>query len=241
MKSQPWRGRVWALAGVCLALAACDRQETPQGLMLTYQEREPGAEAPFTTRTLVTEDFLRLDDGEESADYVVFDRDQQTIYSVDRMNESVLVIEPRAVNEEPGMPLELGEEAVALGNALPEVVEGEAAQRYRYSVNDELCTEMVTVPGLYDDAVAALSEFLTVLAGQHGDVLAMVPAEMRSGCDMATHIFAPTRHLRYGLPVWEESATGSSRRLTAHDPDWQPDPALFALPEGYERYSLGDQ
>ncbi|QKT02556.1 hypothetical protein HUS23_01320 [Ectothiorhodospiraceae bacterium 2226] len=229
-----------SLGAVGLGLAGCERAgEQPASLMLTFMEQEHGSE-PYLTRTLVTREFMRMDGGEDADDFVLFDRGTQTIYSVNNMNGNILVIEPRAVEEAPGMALELDEERVELGDALPEAVAGHDAQRHRFIANGEVCNEVVSVPGLYDEAVAAVGEFLTVLAGQHGASLAMVPPDMRRPCDLATHIYAPARHLEHGLPVWERSEDGAvGRYLTAHEPAWPVDEALFRLPESYERYSLG--
>jgi len=54
---------------LALSLAACNSGAGPSATVLTFMEREGGAEVFVTTRMLVTPQFLRIDDGEGTALY----------------------------------------------------------------------------------------------------------------------------------------------------------------------------
>ena len=62
------------LCGCCFltALVSCSNPTTPAAV-LYFVEQEPGVE-PYRTRMIVTAGFLRMDEGQDSQDFLLFDR-----------------------------------------------------------------------------------------------------------------------------------------------------------------------
>jgi len=242
------------LLGLVLALlAGCDARESAatalagratsaslgaaaSGVMLLFEEQEAGIE-PYKTRFIVTDHYLRIDDGHDGPDFILLDRLMGRVYSSNSADQSVLVIESAKHEVESPLELTLTEDRLSLES--PPAVAGREAQHHAYFVNGERCYDVISVPGFLDPVVVALREYRQVLASEHKRVLPYVPADVLEPCDLAHNVFAPARHLSHGLPIQEWRPDGYRRSLLDFDPDYYPDPALFTLPEDYRQYTMG--
>jgi hypothetical protein len=208
-----------------------------ESVMLMYQAQEPGV-APYASRILVTGQHVRMDDGQDDGDYLIFNRETRLISSVTHDERTVFEIPPRGVEQEPPMPLQLHSEKVTQGE-VPKVA-GERPQHHQLYVNDKLCYSVVAVPGLMTDTVEALRDFRQVLAGEHAKVLPRLPADMQDPCDMAINTFHPDWQLRFGLPIQEWDETGNRQMLMDYKQGLMLDEELFGLPEGYRHYDTDE-
>jgi len=68
-----------------------DGEEPVTVTLLNFQEQEAGVE-PYPLRVLVNKHFLRFDDGYDASDFMLMERDTQTIYSVSHEDQSILII-----------------------------------------------------------------------------------------------------------------------------------------------------
>ncbi len=229
-----------AAAGLLLALSGCQpgaEAEKPAGeLMLMFQDQEPGID-PYQTRVLINENFVRMDDGVADSDYVLFDRQLQTIYSVSHGNRTILVVHSKPVEGEPPIKLEMDAKRTEHPDA-PSVGDTQPVE-YTLTVNDKTCSRIMTVPDFLPDGAEALREFQRALAGQHAEDLPKTPKEMLDPCFVAYHIYAPVRHLQYGFPIQQWDADGNTRALVDYDREMKVDPQLFTLPEDYRRMGVG--
>ena len=75
-----------------LLFASAASASAQQASLLVYRVWEEGID-PYISRILVTPDYLRLDEGEGSDGFTLFDRQQEIIYSVSLEERSVLVID----------------------------------------------------------------------------------------------------------------------------------------------------
>jgi hypothetical protein len=207
-----------------------------ESVMLMYQAHEPGI-APYSSRILVTERYVRMDDGVDEGDYLVFDRQSRLISSVSHNDQTVFEIPPREITLEPPLPLQRRHEQQPVGNA-PKV-DGKQPEQHLLYVNESLCYSVVAVPGLMGDAVAALREFRQVLAGEHARVLPDIPADMQQPCDLALHTFHSGWQLQFGLPIQEWDEAGSGQVLVDYRQSFMVDNGLFTLPRDYRHYSGG--
>lgn len=198
-----------------------------------YQRQEPGID-PYPSRIVVTERYMRMDDNRDDGGYVLFDRDSGVVYSVEHEEGTVMEIHPRAVGLDSPVPLELGEEEVPAREA-PSVA-GKRPRHHVLTVNGESCYQVMSVADLLPETVAARRAFRRTMAGEHARILPRIPADMQDPCDLAGHTFAPARHLSWGLPIHEWDGRGNAQALVRFDPAFEPDPALFELPEGYQHY-----
>lgn len=205
-----------------------------ESVMLMYQAHEPGID-PYASRILVTERYVRMDDGIDEGDYLIFDRQSRLISSVTHSDRTVFEIPPRPNTQKPPMPLERRSEQVAVGEA-PKVA-GKQPQQHQLYVNDTFCYSVVAVPGMMEDAVQALRDFRQVLAGEHAKALPRIPADMQQPCDLALHTFHSDWHLQFGLPIQEWDEAGSGQMLMDYKQGFTVDEKLFELPGDYQHYS----
>lgn len=220
-----------------LVLPAAAMAEPVEAAMLLYQ-RQDGNGPAYLSRFLVTPDHMRIDSGEAGGDYVLFDRNERVIHSVTHQAGSILQVRSHEITVEPPVALELSQERTDKGDMPP--VGGAVPERHLLHVNDRRCYEVVAVPGLLEAAVEARREYRRVLAGEHARTVNSLPADMQDACNLATHTFAPVRHLAYGLPLLERDEEGFSRELVDYEAATEVDASLFTLPDGYERYAPGE-
>ncbi|NIR62094.1 MAG: hypothetical protein GWO02_22725 [Gammaproteobacteria bacterium] len=227
-----------AAGGAIAAEATAGEDEAwVESLMLTFQEHEPGIE-PYLNRMVINGDYLFSGNPDDPGSYVLFDRNVRVIYSVSPGDRTILVIPPREVEVEAPMELRLGRERRPDADAPS--VGGYAVTHYVFFANGRSCRDVVAAEGLLPEAVAAMREFQTVLAGEQASNLWKRPPEMQEPCGLANNIFAPVRHLEHGFPVLQKDHRGFSRALIEYDTEYAADPALFELPEDYQRYRVED-
>lgn len=226
-----------------IMLSACSREAEQTaskdsrltGTLLVYEQLEPGLD-PFLNRVIVTSEFLRMDDGTVSSDYVLFDRTTKSIYSVSHSNQTVLVLEAKPMPGEMPIPLTLD----AHKSIDPEAprIEGIEVVQYELIVNQQVCSHVLVAPGLLSDAVEAMRGFHRVLAGQHAENLPKTPVEMLDPCFVAHHVLAPGRSHQWGLPIKEWDETGIHRTLVQYEKDFPLQPGLFEIPSQYQEQRM---
>jgi hypothetical protein len=241
--------RLWAAAGAALlVLAGCGRGESgPAGsagapaatvtaTVLTFQEHDADGEEVLG-RMLVTPQHLRIDDGADGESFVLLDRASRRLYSTNPVEQSVLLVGGPAPEDPPPIPLNVEQES----RSLPEGprAQGVDARHYALRVNGRDCYEVVAVPGLLPEVLAALREYRQVLADEHRRILARSPGEAREACDLAHNVFAPTAYLEHGLPIEEWDGEGYHRALVDYQEGIEVSADLFRLPPGFRQVVLG--
>ena len=205
-----------------------------QAGLLVYQVWEEGIE-PYISRVLVTEDYVRLDEGSDSGGYTLFDRQQEIIYNVQMEDRSILVLDAQEPVTDVGGTLILNEQ-VKPDEAAPKVA-GAQPKEVRLFANGELCSEMMVVEGVMEDALEGLRELKLSLARIQAATLESMPLSMRTPCDLAANLYAADRSLNFGLPLQERS-TGRSQSLVDFAPSHPADDALFELPADFSRRAM---
>lgn len=214
-------------------LAACGNGD---GIALYFTEQEAGAE-PATTRMLITERHLRIDYGKDTGDFILFDRKVPAIYSVNYRDQTVLEIIPQTTTLAP--PKTFVHEVRKDPEAYPAIA-GKAVKHYRLLTNGAECYDLFAADGLLPEAVTALREYHTTIAGEHASAMRRAPQEGRDACDLANFIFLPTRHLEFGFPVRQKDISGKVRQLVDYKLDQQFDSKLFTLPEGFRHFRASE-
>lgn len=202
---------------------------------LLFEEQQAGTQ-PYRTRYLITAEYLRIDDGADSEDFILLDRRTHIVYSTNGEDRTILTIMRRAKDTVSPMALDLTEQREPLQDA--PTIAGRRAEHHTYLVNGKRCYDVVAVPGLADDAVAALQLYRLVLASEHKRMLPHVPADTHEACDLAHNVFRADRHLQHGLPIQEWDQAGYRRALLDIDTDYLAEPTLFGLPDGFRRFSM---
>lgn len=200
----------WLLVLVSISCTGERQQLKVQALSLSYSETEQGID-PYPVRMLITDQFLRLDDGEASEDYLLFNRQEKAIYSVTPEDKSVLKIPFREIklNKQSG-PLVTAVKNTA--GDLPKFMDKDATH-HSLRVGGRQCYDVVAVEGLYPDAVLAMREYLLTLAGEQAVNINKTPVEMREPCMLSNLVFSPLKHLDYGFPLREWDYRGYIREL----------------------------
>jgi hypothetical protein len=204
------------------------------GTMLLYQKSEPGID-PYLSRLIITDKFMRMDEGEDPGNYLLFDRNKRHIYSITHDDRTVFEIPQRQVRLEPPEVLNRVTKKVD-STDMPKVA-GKQPEHYRLNVNGQECYNVITVSGLLENAVDVMRDFRVVLAGEHAKALSFIPADVRNICEMALHTFHPEWQLEFGLPIQEWDDLGNSQSLINFKGEILFDEQLFELPEGYQHYS----
>ncbi|MDZ7804240.1 hypothetical protein [Thiohalophilus sp.] len=194
---------------------------------------------PYPTRLIVTNQFMRFDDGEGSTSFILFNRKTDTIYSVNDDDRTVMSLKRQDIELEPPMELKLEERNLGTLDDAPEI-QGMTPVHYQFFANDEVCYDVVAVKGLMPDVVDAMQAFKAILANDSKVTFNNIPADLHDACDMSMSTFASGRHLEHGFPIQEWSVDGDGRTLVNYDENYDPDPALFELPEDYRHFSVQD-
>lgn len=209
----------------------------PRATLLEFSEQEGGGE-PYATRMLVTDNYLRIDDGQGGDGFILLDRPARTIYSVSHPDKTVLVIVPRKIELAPPAVFE---HAVERDHEPYPPVAGVPVRRYTLSTNQQRCVEVFAADGLLPGAVAALREYQDILAGEQAFTAARRPKELQQDCALADDVFVPARYLGFGFPVKQTNYTGKARDLIDFRTGVAAERGLFDLPAGYRRYTLHER
>lgn len=232
MKLKVWLIGAW-LGWLSLGVAAQTAQ-IPATLLL-WQEQEAGI-APYQTRMLVTDHYLRSDDGHDDANFMLFDRQSRRIYSVAHDQHAILMIEAGSVPASAG-PRPSVEVLLRPDPEAPKIGGLTVSHFQLYSGNQE-CLQATLVPGLLPEALAAMREMQAVLAGRQYRDMDKTPEEYRTACFLANYVYDIDRHLQAGMPIRELREDGRQRVLLDYRTGEAVSPDLFKLPEGYTQETV---
>lgn len=218
-----------------LALPAVAADTAAQ--LLVYRVTETGSE-PYISRILVTEEHLRMDQGQADDGFILLDRLRKVIYSVNSQDNTVLEISPRQQLKElpEGMIVEA---KITQEQGLPEL-SGRKTEYWRFFVNGRLCRSAMVAPGLMLQAIRAYGEYLELLAFQHLATLQAVPQEMQDPCDMAVNIFEPLAVIDKGLPLRDWVEQGRLLELIDYRESFALPDGSFKLPDDFHHTTVGD-
>lgn len=220
-------------------LSACAQKEYGDTLLL-FVEQEDGVE-PYQTRMIITENFVRIDDGEGDKDFVLFDRKNKIVQSVNASEETIMAVHEKKLKKgqkfEPPFELAHKVKEMPLKKDAP-TIDGEKARHYQLITNNETCYNVIAVKGLMPHVVKALTDFHKHMATDSYVTFNNLPADMHDACDMTATTFKPARQYEFGFPVQEWGKRNYSRSLIDYDVNYQVDPAMFILPKGYKHYTV---
>lgn len=188
--------------------------------VVRYIDQDPGDPA-YTTRVLVTPDFLRMDNGADDGDFVLLDRRARTVVNIMRDSGMAMRFVAGKVPARPATwRAKLQTRPAAPGT-----------QTYTLAVNGVVCSAGVLSPRAAPDAAQALAELKTVLAATQYRVWKDSPRELQHDCDLANQVWEFATLLKKGLPLDEREFSGRTRQFEQADKDTLR-PELFRIPEG---------
>lgn len=222
-------------------LFSCADKEYKDTLVM-FAEQENGVD-PFQTRMIITKKFIRIDDGEGSNSFVLFDRAKKIVYSTNPDEKSVMAVHEKKLKQgevfEPPFKLTHSVKEMSEMKDAP-TINGKRAKHYQLITNDKKCYDVVSVKGLMPQVVTALTEFHKHMATDSMVTFNNMPADMHDACDMSATTFKPARQFEHGFPVQEWGERDYRRALVDFNEDYKADPKLFVLPEGYKHYTVQD-
>lgn len=213
------------LAG--LALFACVSAQAADMIDLRYQDSEDGAPA-YQTRILVTDRYLRMDDGHDDADFVLFDRKTGMVSNVMHERRMLMATHDAKLPRKPSYSYRVERKVTPVRAG---------TVRVQVLADGKLCSETVAVSKLYPDAARALAEYKAALAYTQWTTYRNTPAELRQDCDLVHHVWHTDMALSQGLPIEERDYAGRIRQYVSGETR-KLQPELFALPANYESIEL---
>ncbi len=225
---------IFALS-IILLISSCT--EKPSGAtFLSFSESGPDGDA-YPVRMLVSEGFLRIEDGDARDGFIVFDRAQKTVYSISHKDKTTLVLRAEPVKLDP--PKAFAHQVQRDGEKLPDVA-GRTVKHHRLLTNGERCFDVYAADGLLPEALAALREYHRVLVGEQAAMQTQVPAGFQSACDLAEYVFLPARHLEFGFPVRQINRAGLMRQLLDFKTGVPVEKGLFDVPADYKQITSAE-
>ncbi|MEJ2060272.1 MAG: hypothetical protein P8Y64_07270 [Gammaproteobacteria bacterium] len=226
------------LPGALFAQTQATGSTRGKAVILTFQEQEPGT-TTYTTRVIVTARYLRMDQGHDNGDFLLFDRKTGEIQSVNHEDDTVLRIYRHPIKAKPAIPFKTGVKTERDPKAPS--LDGKRPTLVTFTANGTACYHVVAVKGFLDDARKGMQALKQTLAGEAALNLARRPASMQHACSLANSIFAAADHLAYGFPVQEWDNKGYRRSLVDYRRDVPVKPSWFVISDKLHPYSIHDK
>jgi len=214
------------------------KKDEIKGTLLIFSEREPGSES-YTSRVFVSKKYMHISDSYAPADFILFNRENKTIYNVTQEDKLIFVIHNKPQHIESPIKINLREESEPSA-AIPKVA-GRQARHYRLFVNGKRCYDSVVLgEDFLPDVLAAMREFRLVLANEHATTVNAIPKDMLDACDLSINVFNPIKHMEHGLPIREWDTRGYQRFLKDYREGVTEPASVFELPKDFQQYTAKD-
>jgi len=200
-----------------------------KSLVLHYDEEEVGAGVQ-TMRYIINDDFLRIDGDSADTDFILFDRNKKTVFSVNHEDKTILKI-----SHNPWQSPEYDFSVSIKENELTDApkVFGKQVYSYQVKAKDIACTTVLLVKDMHMNRMQVLYEFQNVMSGQQVATLNNTPKEFQTPCFLVDQVFHNANYLKVGLPIQVSYSRSYSKFLKAID-ESEIDSKLFLLPKNYE-------
>lgn len=205
------------------------------GYMLMFSEKRT-FEPEGPVRMIITDKFLRIDEGSNNGDFILFNRQSKSIFNVVKEEKTILAIKPVTKTVEPPFPLRWVIESQTSQALMRSQQNNEAAAtHFKYMLNDKPCFNLVTINNQLVETLDAMREYNQVLANELKSNYHHLAGQE---CQEAIDIFDPNIRFQYGFPLREWSAYGYQRFLVDFQKDVIFPESLFVLPKNYENISI---
>lgn len=220
--------RLLCLLAIILTPAYADPLKS---LVLYYDEAEAGVGVQ-TMRYIINDKFMRIDGGQVEQDFILFDRQKKTVYSINHEDQTILKIINKPWNI-PEFSFEVNTKITELTDA-PRVFD-QPVYDYSVTADKEVCTRVMLVKNMYMNELAVLHEYQTIMSGQQVATLGNTPEELQTPCFLVDQVFHKADYFKLGLPIQLTYSRDYSKQLKTIKPE-SFDRGLFSLPQGYKEY-----
>ncbi len=221
----------WLCVLLLLGGGALQAQAPSTITEVIFEEIEPGIE-PYYSRLLLNERFLRLDDGRDQGDFVLFNLDTHEIHSFNHEERSHLMMRPL---EPKPLDFELDFKVVKSELADAPRVNNLSPLQQLFFADAQLCKRSINVAGFLPQLTRALIDYEQAIVAQNIQTFDQVPASVRSACYVANNYLQASAYLEVGFPLFviddqqRQKKLISFRRIEKSD-------ALFEQPADYSLY-----
>lgn len=198
-----------------------------------YKEADLGT-APQGMRLLVDKQFLRIDGGSDKESFILLDRANKQIISVNHEDRTVIYIQPQQ-KKFTAPKNQVRVESQDLPNS--PAINGVNATAHMILSNETLCRQVVSFKGLLPKVTQAWSEYEAIIQSQNRQTLYRTPQDMRTHCFMTNNITHATLFLNYGLPFSVKSSNGNLKILQNYS-NVTKGSDIFEIPKNYQRINL---
>ncbi len=204
-----------------------------QATVFLYEEKEQNT-PPVNMRYLLTRKYMRIDNGQQTGDYILFDRKHKKIFSINHDDKTILVIN----NNHWEKPVFKFQTKILQNKLLqaPEV-SGQSMVDYWVKADDKLCSRFQLLPEKFRQEMKVFHEYQKVLSGQQVKSIRHTPVEMQTPCFLVDQVYNDGAYYLEGLPVQEWHSRGYAKFLKDYKQE-KVNPELFLLPDGYKEYSV---
>jgi len=205
--------------------------QTISSLALHYDEVEKNAGVQ-NMRYLINQQFMRIDDGNDRADFILYDINKKTIYSVNHDDQTILKIENNNWTQ-PVFKFDVKINQAELADA-PKI-QNKTVYTYSVKAGKEVCTSVFLIKDMYTAEMKTLFEYQQVLSGQQVATLKNTPQELHTPCFLVDQVYHSGDYYKVGLPV----KINYSRDYAKFLKDFkyvESEKELFKLPEKYQEY-----
>jgi len=211
------------------AVSLADKQTS---LALFYDEVEQGAGSQ-TMRYIINKQFLRIDNGDDKADFILFDVNKSNIYSVNHDDQTILKIENNAWAQ-PEFDFQITTNLAAANDA-PKI-QGKTVYTYQVNVNKKTCTKVFLIKDTYIDEMKILYQYQQILSGQQVKTLKNTPEELHTPCFLIDQVYHSGDYFKIGLPI-QISYSREYVKFLKNYKKVKFDATLFKLPASYKEFN----
>lgn len=176
---------------------------------IIFEEIEPGLD-PFTSRLLLGANFLRLDDGSDRGDFILFDRNSHEIHSFNHEDKLHLVMKSLS-----GLALDFKLDFKVEKKELLDApdVQGVKPVQHHFYADGRLCKKSINVSGLLPELAQVLVDYEQTIVKQNNQTFSEIPASVRSSCYVANNYLHASDYLKVGFPLFVIDDQGRQKKL----------------------------
>ncbi len=201
-----------------------------------FVESESGLE-PFQTRLLLGDDYLRLDDGDDYGDFVLFDLKTHWIHSYNHEDRTHILVKPKIV-EDITSDIHWYVERQELTDA--PMLGGKIPIQHSFYANAQLCSQSMNAKGFLSEVSKVLIDYYRVLEDQNKQTVNHIPEAIKTDCYMANHYLFSTEYLKKGFPLYMVDYQGHEKKLLSYR-DLEKPKIIMQHPENYSTYNPGTE
>lgn len=197
-----------------------------------YEEVEQGAGSQ-TMRYIVNKHYLRIDNGDDNSDFILFDVKEKMIHSINHEDRTILKIENKQW-QTPEFDFKVNKQFDKMQNA-PKISDKQVFS-YLLKADDITCTQVSIIKDMFADDMQVFYQYQQVLSGQQVATLKNTPKELHTPCFLIDQVYHSGDYYKQGLPVHISYSRGYEKFLKDYK-ESEFNNKLFIKPKGYSEYT----